>query len=80
MVSVCLYREFVSFILSMARQVPSVEVETLTMLMYRYVCVFSVLTAAPLLCKCVIQRVRARAYGGTILAVLGTGQEAVAQL
>lgn len=66
----------------MARQVPSVEVETLTMLilMYRYVCVFSVLTAAPLLCKCVIQRVRARAYGGTILAVLGTGQEAVAQL
>lgn len=43
-------------------------------------CVSPVLTAAPLLCKGVIQRVRAGAYGGTILAVRGTGQETVARL
>lgn len=43
-------------------------------------CVSPVLTAAPLLRKGVIQRVRAGAYGGTILAVRGTGQETVARL
>lgn len=45
------------------------------------VCLYAsaVLTAAPLLCKCVIQRVRTRTDGRTVLAILGTGEETISQ-